>query len=465
MSPMLLLGGAAASATNKRGNRSTATALPPAMLRVASSLRHLQRASVVRQRIPGAIVGCKLEDRREHKDTLPLIVIARTNETSLLVGQYRLFSSASDQVSSVSDQGTDTNTEADSSSSFEDTLNKLFGDQDNSSAVVDAASATASTVQQTALPWDPHWYNLADQAINVINFFHAQTDLNYALSIFGVTCIARVFLFPIFVKGQKTQSRMAHMQPELAAVKARIDAAGPNIDRDTQVKYGMQMKALFKKYDCNPMNALIVPAVQTPFFMSMFFGLRKMPDYFPEELSTGGIWWFKDLTATDPYFILPALSALSFYIMIENGKEQMIASSPAQGPVMVNIFRGMSIIMFPVACGFSTAVLCYWVTNNSITLMQSVAFQNPTVRKRLGIWDPPKPVPGAGQPKGFVESIQDAAGKMQGTVQTEEQKMQAHNDAIENKKKAAKRSKAARVRRDGRFIRAKRKKRVSRTSY
>lgn len=425
------------------------------MLRVASSLRHLKRASVItRQRIPG-VICCAANDRQDRQfgrqnDTLPLLVIAPTNGTSLFVGQQRLFSTASGDSS---DNNIATTSE---SSSFDDTLNKLFGDQDTSSAAVDAASATASSVQ-TALPWDPNWYNLADQAINVINFFHAQTDLNYALSIFGVTCIARVFLFPVFVKGQKTQSRMAHMQPELSAIKARIDKAGSDIDRETQVKYGMQMKALFKKYDCNPINAMLVPFVQAPFFMSMFFGLRKMPDYFPEELSTGGMWWFKDLTMTDPYYILPSLSALSFLIMIENGKEQMIATNPAQGEIMVNIFRGMSVVMFPVACGFSTAVLCYWVTNNTITLMQSVAFQNKTIRKQLGIWDPPKPVPGAAAPKGFVESIQDVAGKVQGTAQSEEQKIQAHNDAIENKKKAAKRSKAARVRRDGRFTRASRK--------
>jgi len=396
--------------------------------------------------MPGA-VGCAAEQQErqfEHNTAPPLFVISGSDGQSLFIGQQRLFSTASGDESNTSE------------TSFDDTLDKLFGDQDTTLAVVDAASATASTAQ-TALPWDPNWYNLADQAINVINFFHTQTDLNYALSIFGVTCIARVFLFPVFVKGQRTQSRMAHLQPELSVIKARIDNMGPNVDRETQVKYGMQMKALFKKYDCNPINAMLVPFVQAPFFMSMFFGLRKMPDYFPEELSVGGIWWFKDLTMTDPYYILPSLSALSFLIMIEKGKEQMMATNPAQGEMMVNIFRGMSVVMFPVACGFSTAVLCYWVTNNTITLMQSMAFHNATVRKKLGIWDPPKPVPGAEPPKGFVESIQEVAGKMQGTVKTEDQKIQSHNDAIENKRQAAKRSRAARVRRDGRFTRAKRR--------
>jgi YidC/Oxa1 family membrane protein insertase len=335
--------------------------------------------------------------------------------------------------------------------SFDDTINKLFADQDTTTAIVDAASASAAQL------WDPHWYNLADQAINLIHAFHAASGLNYAYSIIGVTAIARVFLFPIFVKGQRTQSRMAHMQPELQAIKARIDKLGPDADRETQIKYGLQMKALFKKYDCNPLGAMVVPMVQAPFFMSMFFGLTKMPKFFPDELSTGGIFWFQDLTMTDSYYILPSFSALTFLIMIEKGKEQMMATNPAQGEMMVNIFRGMSVIMFPVAIGFSTAVLCYWVTNNTITLVQSLAFQNPTIRRHLGIWEQPKPVPGAPVPKGFMESVTEAAEKVQGKAVSDEDKMNVHNTTVENQKKAAKLSRAARVRRDGRFTRQPRK--------
>lgn len=337
--------------------------------------------------------------------------------------------------------------EQNDATSFDDTINKLFADQEMSTAVMNAATAS------TAQVWDPHWYNLADQAIHIINAFHGASGLNYAYSIIGVTAIARVFLFPIFVKGQRTQSRMAHMQPELQAIKARIDKLGSDADRETQIKYGLQMKALFKKYDCNPLTAMVVPMVQAPFFMSMFFGLRKMPDFFPEELSTGGIFWFQDLTMTDPYYILPSFSALTFLIMIEKGKEQMMATNPAQGEMMVNIFRGMSVVMFPVAIGFSTAVLCYWVTNNTITLIQSVMFHNPTIRRQLGIWEPPKPVPGAPAPKGFMESVTEVTEKLQGKAVSEEDKIHAHNERVENRKKATKLSRAARVRRDGRFTR------------
>lgn len=396
---------------------------------------------MVRPRSPG-VVGCKVEHRqaKQNNDTTVLspTFTASPHGTSLLMGQRRMLSTTSGDEQNVT-------------TSFDDTMNKLFADQEMSNAVIDAA--TSSTPQG----WDPHWYNLADQAIHLINSFHEASGLNYAYSIIGITAIARVFLFPVFVKAQRTQSRMAHMAPELQSIKARIDKLGSDVDRETQLKYGLQMKALFKKYDCNPLAAMALPMVQAPFFMSMFFGLRKMPDFFPEELSTGGIFWFTDLTMTDPYYILPSFSALTFFIMIEMGKGQMMATNPAQGEMMVNIFRGMSIIMFPIAINFPTALLCYWVTNNTITLIQSVMFHNPTIRRKLGIWDPPKPVPGAPAPKGFMESVTEAAEKLQGKAVSEEDKIHAHNETVENRKKAAKLQRAARVRRDGRFTREPRK--------
>jgi len=318
-------------------------------------------------------------------------------------------------------------------------MTKIFEqDQTSLSNATTAETVVGSSTDaaSAALVFDPTWWNIADQAIRTVNFVHDITDLPISLSIVGATCAIRVILLPLFVKSQQNTARMAHMQPEMQQLKAEMDKLGPNPDQQTQVKLGMQMRALFQKYDCNPMRALMLPLVQAPMFMGMFFGLRKMPDYFPTELATGGILWFPDLTVTDPYYILPMTSALSFLCMIELGKDQMMASNPQQGQIMMNVFRGMSLMMIPVATTLSSAVLCYWVTNNSISLFQSMAFRQKSVRKMLNIWDPPKPVPGSPATKGIMESVNEMVDKVQGKAVTEQQQIQQHNEAIESKKKA-----------------------------
>jgi len=52
--------------------------------------------------------------------------------------------------------------------------------------------------------------------------------------------------------------------------------------------------------------------------MTLFLGIRyicTVPDKFPEVLN-GGFLWFKDLSAQDPYGILPVLSAFVSYTNI-----------------------------------------------------------------------------------------------------------------------------------------------------
>ena len=68
-------------------------------------------------------------------------------------------------------------------------------------------------------------------------------------------------------------------------------------------------------------KAIISPLVQLPLFVSFFLALRKM-SYLPvDALKTGGVFWFPDLTAADPYFILPVLCAGTMLLTIEVRKK------------------------------------------------------------------------------------------------------------------------------------------------
>jgi len=321
--------------------------------------------------------------------------------------------------------GDETTSEGASLLSFDDTMDKLFDQQSESTEAL-------------ATVWDPNWYNIADQAINVINLFHDTSGLSYGESIIAVTCMIRVLLLPIFIRSQQNTSRMAHMQPEMNALKTKMEALGKNPDRESQARVALEMRALFTKYQCNPFGAMVIPFLQMPFFMGMFFGIRKMPEFFPDQLATGGLLWFPDLTVPDPYYILPLGSALTLLVSVELGKHETIGSSPEHGQIMVNFMRFLSVSMVPVVAGFSSGLNCYWMTNNLITMGQSVAFRNKAIRKFLNIWDRPKPVPGMPQAKGIVESIQGIVSRQE----TEAEKIAAHNRSIENKKMMSGRARA-----------------------
>ena len=308
--------------------------------------------------------------------------------------------------------------------SLDDTLDKIFQEQE-------IANAAADIVAQET--WNPVWYNIADQAVHGINAVRDLSGLGYGESIIAATLVVRIALFPLFVKLQRNSARMAHMQPEMQALKKKMDAMGSNVDQETQVKFGLQMRALFKKYDCNPLSSLVAPIVQIPVFMGMFFGLRKMPEYFGPEMSVEGLLWFHDLTAFDPYYVLPVASAITMLASIELNKAQMVATNPGQGQLMLNIFRSMSIVMVPAIAAFPASLNLYWLVNNTFTAIQAGLFQNKKVRKALGIWEMPKPVPGMPIPKGIMQTIEDAVHRKP----TEGELIKTHNEKVENKKKIA----------------------------
>lgn len=58
---------------------------------------------------------------------------------------------------------------------------------------------------------------------------------------------------------------------------------------------------------------------QTPVFLSMFYGLGGIAKLPVESFKTGGMLWFPDLTIADPYYILPAISALSVALVTKVG--------------------------------------------------------------------------------------------------------------------------------------------------
>ena len=79
--------------------------------------------------------------------------------------------------------------------------------------------------------------------------------------------------------------------------------------------------------------------------------------------------------------------------------------------MFVTVFRGLSVFMVPLTMNFPASLFCYWVTNNVYSLGQTILFKVPALKKSFGIWDPPKPVPGAPPQKGFMEELKSTFTK------------------------------------------------------
>jgi len=399
------------------------------MIRAASTLRRgLQRPA---RTVQSASIGIFGDD--EEKDQPRSNVTFSPSQVSPgFVG-----STTAQRRFMSSDSSTPQNNE-----NFDETMDKLFHEaQREAQSGDDAWFLDAAT---DAL-WEPTWWNLADQAVRAVHLVHDMTGLHYAGSIFATTCCIRLFVLPLAIRAQRASSRMAHLQPELNLIKKRYEALGTPTQAE-QKAFADQMKGIFQRYEVSPFQTLAAPLVQAPMFIGMFFGMKKIPDLFPDELATGGLFWFTDLTVPDPTYILPVACGITFLATIESGKDQMIDGNPQYGPVIVNAFRAMCVVMVPVMTTFPAAMLCYWVPNNMVTLVQSMTLRNSWVKKQLGIWDRPKPVPGAPD-AGFQETMKNLVKKVQGEPTTEKEKILRHNDEVATKKKVHQMGRSTRARR------------------
>jgi len=222
----------------------------------------------------------------------------------------------------------------------------------------------------------------------------------YYQSIIACTLALRFAMLPIAVRTVRNTSRMQHMNPELKAVQARVEKTDMN-DPKNQKIYREQMQALFKKYDCNPMRSLALPLVQMPVFMGMFFGLKNLPDKIPEILAVGGPQGlpsilgsdFGNLAIADASFILPAVTAGTFLIMIEVGADGMQTNTD-QAKMMKNVMRVLGVASLGFTSWMPQSVFAYWLTNNLFSLSQTVVLKSPALRKACGIWPPPKAAAG-----------------------------------------------------------------------
>jgi YidC/Oxa1 family membrane protein insertase len=375
----------------------------------------------------------------------------RPNYTLMLGGHYRpqgrrsFATSAGGSNSNSSTEkdfyGSDDVPNASGLSDVDATLERLF--QENQ--LTEKAGAVSDLVA-IGMEYVPVWYYPSDQCIKLILWFQEITGTELGMAIVGTTVAVRTILIPMVVMGQKSASRMAHLQPELELLKQKM---GPQATPEDKIKIGKKVQALFKKYDVNPFRSMAMPFIQFPFFIGMFFGLKKMPDFFPQEMATGGMLWFPDLSQTavlewagwmpvfDMSWTLPGICLVTMAASVELSSQQMIQSggNTDMNRNMLQVFRLMMLPMVYILSTMHAGLLCYWTVNNVFTMVQLVVLKVPAVKKAAGIWDAPKPVPGAAPPSGLKDIFESYKKRAMGEPDSEAAKIIQHNLRVDQRKK------------------------------
>ncbi|XP_044276842.1 mitochondrial inner membrane protein OXA1L [Varanus komodoensis] len=212
---------------------------------------------------------------------------------------------------------------------------------------------------------------------------HVGMGLPWWGAIAAGTVLVRCLAFPVSLKAQQEAVKLSSHALQITKLTTRIRDAKKSGNNSEFAKAYSELAHLQKTHAINPLRGFLLPLIQAPIFISFFFALRNMAELPVPSLQTGGLWWFLDLTAADPYYVLPLTVTATMWAVMELGAESGMPNQNFR--MMKNVSRVMPLIILPITISFPTAIIIYWLTSNLFSLVQASVLRLPAIRTRLRV--------------------------------------------------------------------------------
>ncbi len=193
---------------------------------------------------------------------------------------------------------------------------------------------------------------------------------NFGWAIIILTLGINVIFFPLRLKQQLSMLKMQKIQPQMRTLQDKYKKLKSNDPRRQEVQ--TEMMGLYKKHGVNPMGGCLPILLQMPFLFAFFTMLRTSIEL------RGAPWalWITDLSAADPYYVMPVLMGGSMFAMQ--------SMTPMMGdPMQAKIMRLMPLMLIVMFATQSSGLMLYWLTGNLVGVAQQY-FINKRYRKEPG---------------------------------------------------------------------------------
>ena len=185
----------------------------------------------------------------------------------------------------------------------------------------------------------------------LLSFFHSLVS-NWGFAIILLTLSVKLAFFKLTEAQYKSMARMRKLQPRIEQMKARY---GEDKQRMSQ-----EMMKLYKKEKVNPLGGCLPMIVQIPVFIALYWVLLESV----ELRQAPFIGWIQNLSAKDPYFVLPVLNGI-FMILT-----QRLSPTPGMDPMQRKVMQAMPIAFSFMFAFFPAGLVLYWATNAGLSLLQ-----------------------------------------------------------------------------------------------
>lgn len=191
---------------------------------------------------------------------------------------------------------------------------------------------------------------ISQPLFTIMEWIHKVTN-NWGWSIVFLTILIKAAFYRLSATSYRSMASMRKLTPKLASLKERYG--------DDKQKFNQAMMDLYRTEKINPLGGCLPILVQMPVFLAFYWVLVEAI----ELRQAPFIFWLQDLTAMDPYFILPVIFGLSMFF------QQKLNPMP-QDPAQAMVMKAFPVIFTVFFAFFPSGLVLYWVVNNILSIAQ-----------------------------------------------------------------------------------------------
>lgn len=216
---------------------------------------------------------------------------------------------------------------------------------------------------------------------------------NWGLAIILLTFVAKLLTLYWHQKSMRSMKGMQKLKPEMDKLREKFG--------EDKQRLNQEMMTLYKRHKVNPLGGCLPMLIQMPIWFALYRTLGNAQDLY----RSGFVLWITDLTAPDPYYVLPILMGLAFF------GQQLITPQPMEG-AQAKMMKYFMPVMFTVMMLWLPSGLTLYIFVNSLLTMIHQWYMNksdpaPAPASKA----PPPPPPGDGsRPKRASRAMDQANG-------------------------------------------------------
>ncbi|HEX6703875.1 MAG TPA: membrane protein insertase YidC [Albitalea sp.] len=184
---------------------------------------------------------------------------------------------------------------------------------------------------------------------------------NWGWAIVALVVLLKVAFYWLNASAYRSMAKMKAINPKVQELRERY--------KDKPQQMQQEMMRIYREEKVNPLGGCLPILVQMPFFIALYWVLLSTV----EMRHAPWIGWITDLSAKDPFYILPLLMTASQLL-------QTWLNPAPPDPVQAKMMWIMPLVFSVMFFFFPAGLVLYWLTNNILSIAQQYV-----INKRLGV--------------------------------------------------------------------------------